>query len=85
MTILKETQVESSSPHFDKVFFTVNNFHPSRRGDQTDLSWQETLATAWASERVEGGGGNLTSYPPLLVMVWGIHVDTLLAVALLLR
>lgn len=56
LTVLKQTQVESESPHFDKVFFTVNNFHPSRRGDQADLSWQETLAAAWVSERVAGGG-----------------------------
>jgi folylpolyglutamate synthase/dihydropteroate synthase len=59
LSILHETQVEASAPDFKEVLFTVNNFHPSRRKSEeggADLSWQETLAKAWASDRVQGGG-----------------------------
>ena len=43
---------------FDAVLFVVNNFHPSRcgvaAGAEPDMSWQRTLATAWAEVGGEG-------------------------------
>ena len=55
LSILR-TAPDAAARRFDHVLFTVNDYHPSLRrsgaaaAEGPDLSWQETLASAWSGD-----------------------------------